>query len=78
MQTKFLIEIAETILEAQKIREESWSKMATKYSKRNEDAARMATKNKHLARLVSLLNDVCWNDAQIWAETVLEETKLKQ
>jgi hypothetical protein len=70
--------LARHLLEAQKVREESWTGVSYKLS--NEQAARdvvyvdpEVSPDEYEAeiQLIEMLNETLWNDAQEWAKAVL-------
>lgn len=68
-------DLARMILEAQRIREESWDGV-DKYTKSHEEAVKEAGETSGLDtradELVYILQVVAWNDSQAWAERCLE------
>ena len=70
--------LAKHLLEAQKVREESWT--GVKYKLSNENAAFVVVyldpevspdEYETEIRLIKMLNETLWNDAQEWAKAVL-------
>lgn len=62
--------LGQLILEAQRIREESWNQDLGEYAKSHQDASTEACKTRpEFELIVYLLNKECWNDVQMWAES---------
>lgn len=74
-------DVAETIIHAIDIRENSWNKNTKEYRFSIAEASSLATKRKYpeghfaLDELVYLLLMCCWNDGQGWAMHVLGPAK---
>lgn len=79
-------EFAKKILEAQKIREESWDSKEKKYLKDHGDAVLEACGINKIDKRINnildtvpfaypmyMLNIVAWNDIQEWATTILSK-----
>lgn len=70
-------DLAALILEAQRIREESWNESASSYTKTMLEAAVAAGEESgfdiRIDNLVNILLTVVWNDAGSWAESCLKE-----
>lgn len=70
-----IVEMAEIILEAQRIHEESWVKEFSRYSLTMKQAAEKALHphpNKtHYLDLIADFNGYYWNDVQSWAEEII-------
>ncbi|KKK92657.1 hypothetical protein LCGC14_2700750 [marine sediment metagenome] len=72
-----LEDLAHLILEAQRIREESWDESTSSYTKTMLEASVAAGEESgfdiRIDNLVNVLLTVVWNDAEAWAESCLKE-----
>lgn len=73
-------DLAEMVLDAQRIREESWSTTGKHYTLSHNVAvhkanmARLVPLPEEIEFVVELLNTTAWNDAQDWAKSLMTDT----
>lgn len=67
--------LADAILNASNIREQSWNPVKKTYKLHIEDACKKAHDNIDIQELSCLLLTACWNDAIIWAKDNTEARK---